>query len=187
MKLEVYLGAPTSSRPWGLDYPDLVVVDNFSAVKGGIDGNAEWELEPLLRNLQSSAQSVIVVHHEARKGANPKGSNILNARARAMWQVTQTEHSLAKFQTKKSNIGANVARSFTFQPVNHSVILEAQTDNKEHILALVAAQQSLTQKEIIEATELPKSTVSDILTRLKSKEQVAVEKSGKYKYYSVIE
>jgi biotin operon repressor len=176
--------------------PSLIILDNLSTLRRGVDENSNSETQSLvdfLISLRHRGYAVLVVHH-TNKAGQQRGASILEVPMDYVIELKKPEgsaifHKGACFDLKFSKIRGQMPDNHSFTAVlenNASGILQFSVDHSVNevpdttsvLRVLAEAKGTMAQRAIGERTGWSNGKVNKLINSLKKEGLVAVDHRG---------
>ncbi|GAA3160091.1 hypothetical protein GCM10010451_04900 [Streptomyces virens] len=162
--------------------PVLVVIDTQSRCTVGMDENSNGQMGEVVaaadRVRQATGACVLIIHHTGRDGKNLRGASAMDGAADATIKVDSDKVSgtVTMLSGKQKDDAAFPPITLSVQAVAESVILSHEpvgicTSAEERVLRCLSESPTaaLSRTEIVQLTDIPKTTVYRTVEVLVSK------------------
>ncbi|MDO0938661.1 AAA family ATPase [Streptomyces sp. DG2A-72] len=161
--------------------PSLVVLDTQARVTVGADENSNGEMSKVVQAAdqirQASGACVLMVHHSGKSGLDLRGASAFEGAATSIIKISKDGQCVDVQCEKQKDAEPFETMFLRFRPVGESVVLEARgrgtnTASETTILETLRdsfGTTSATGPQLLEASEVPKSTFYRCLNALVSR------------------
>lgn len=171
-------------------YKDAVmfVIDTLAANFGDGDENSARDMGRYNHGINRIEKAfrcpVATVHHSGRKGKNERGSTALKGNADVMVRISKSDGGITVECTKMRPAKKFPSEHWKVIPHLHSCVLEKHGEVDPRLLQIMKAlaQADMRHGEIRRLTNIPASTLTRLLAKLKSEKYI----SEKDEYYHLL-